>query len=240
MSVSAPLALSAGGATCGAAIAGMAWAVRGRSASVFGPSVWRGKPGRNAIALTFDDGPTPGTMQILEILRRHGAKATFFQVGARVASRPDLARAVRDEGHELGNHSHTHPLLAGMRPTALFEEFEKAQHTIFDATGRLPAWVRAPYGVRWPGFGRMQRRLNMTGAMWTTIGRDWKLPADAIAARVIDRARDGHIVCLHDGRGTLEDPDISATVEAVRQVVPILLGKGYHFETVTQLICPMK
>jgi peptidoglycan/xylan/chitin deacetylase (PgdA/CDA1 family) len=76
--------------------------------------------------------------------------------------------------------------------------------------------------------------------MWTVIGRDWKLPSEAVSQRILSRVKQGDIICLHDGRGTLKDPDISATVDAVRQVVPELLEKGYHFETVSQLICPMK
>jgi peptidoglycan/xylan/chitin deacetylase (PgdA/CDA1 family) len=221
-------------------VAGMAWAVRGRSSSVFGPSVWRGSPGRKSIALTFDDGPTPGTLQILEVLRQYRVPATFFQIGVQVAARPELARAVCAEGHEIGNHSHTHPNLALKSASVIADEFERAQHAITAATGQIPAFLRAPYGVRWFGYRAIQQRLGLTGAMWTTIGLDWKLPPAAIANRILERAADGDIVCLHDGRGTLKDPDISATVEAVRQMVPNLLEKGYHFETVTQLICPMK
>ena len=235
MSVSARLALAAGGAAMG-----MAWAVRGRSSSFFGPSVWQGRAGRRSIALTFDDGPTPGTLQILEILREFGAKATFFQIGRQTALRPDIARAVHADGHEIGNHSYTHPNLALKSPALIQEEFERAQETIASTTGQTPAYLRAPFGVRWFGFRNMQERLNLTGAMWTIIGQDWRLPADAISARVLSRVKGGDIICLHDGRGTLEDPDISATVDAVRQLVPNLLGKGYHFETITELICPMK
>lgn len=218
----------------------MAWAVRGRSSSFFGRSVWRGRPGGRSIALTFDDGPTPGTLRILEILREYGVRATFFQIGEQAASRPDLARAVHAEGHEIGNHSHTHRMLALKSPSAISDEFERAQEAIGAATGQTPAYLRAPFGVRWFGFRNAQERLNLTGVMWTVIGRDWKLPGDAISKRVLSRAKEGDIICLHDGRGTLKDPDISATVDAVRQLVPNLLEKGYHFETVTQLICPMK
>ena len=218
----------------------MAWAVRGRSSSVFGPSVWHGQPGRSSIALTFDDGPTPGTLAILAILREYGVKATFFQIGEQTAARPDVARAVHEEGHEIGNHSHTHRNLALRSSSLIADEFERAQETIVATTGQTPAYVRAPFGVRWFGFRGMQQRLNLTGAMWTVIGLDWKLPAEEISQRVLGRVKDGDIICLHDGRGTLKDPDISATVEAVRRLVPNLLKKGYHFETVTQLICPMK
>ena len=96
--------LQAGAAA--AACSGMAWAVRGRSSSVFGPSVWRGPRDRRAVALTFDDGPSEGTPQILEILERHRAPATFFQCGANVERLPEVARAVGQAGHAIGNHGH--------------------------------------------------------------------------------------------------------------------------------------
>jgi peptidoglycan/xylan/chitin deacetylase (PgdA/CDA1 family) len=98
--------------------------------------------------------------------------------------------------------------------------------------------MRAPFGVRWFGFAGMQARLGLTGVMWSVIGCDWKLPADAVAHRVVSGAREGAIVCLHDGRGILKNPDISSTIEAVRRIVPELLEKGYRLETVSQLLCP--
>jgi peptidoglycan-N-acetylglucosamine deacetylase len=235
MSGSVPAALAAA-----TALSGMAWAVRGRSSSVFGPSVWRGQSGRRSIALTFDDGPTPGTLRILKVMAEYKIAATFFQIGDQAAARPDIAKAVDSEGHEIGNHSQTHPNLAMQRPQVIAREFERSQETIFRTTGQVPAYLRAPFGVRWFGFRAMQQRMNLTGAMWTVIGLDWKLPAEAISRRILTRVKEGDIICLHDGRGTLKDPDISATEEAVRRIVPILLQKGYHFETVTQLLCPMK
>src|SRR6266700_3777975 len=95
----------------------MAWAVRGRSSSVFAPSVWRGRPGRQAIALTFDDGPSPATPVLLKLLAECNATATFFQIGANAAAFPEIARAVRSAGHEIGNHSQTHPNFALTRPS---------------------------------------------------------------------------------------------------------------------------
>ena len=242
------LALAAG--TAAALGSAMAWSVRGRSSCVFGPSAWRGEPGRKAIALTFDDGPGPATVALLDLLAQYRARATFFEVGSNVLACPDIARAVRQAGHEIGNHSHTHPNFA-LRPRAfIHDEFARAQETIAETTGQPPTLLRAPYGVRWFGFGTMQQQLGLQGVMWTIIGQDWRLPADAIAARILSRAQDGDIICLHDGRGTLrgtlkEDAGVEhavrkSTVEAMRRILPDLIEKGYHFETVTQLLCPMK
>lgn len=216
----------------------MAWAVRGRSSSAFGPSVWRGVAGRKAIALTFDDGPSPGTAEILKILAEYGCPATFFECGDNVARAPELTQAVNAAGHELGNHSRTHPNFAFKPASYIADEFTRAQDAIAKAIGRAPVLMRAPFGVRWFGFREMQQQLGLLGVMWTVIGRDWKLPAEAISQRIIAGARDGAILCLHDGRGTLKHPDVRPTVEAVRRIVPALLERGYHFETVSQILCP--
>jgi len=222
----------------GAAAAGMAWAVRGRSSTVFGPSVWRAKPGRKAIALTFDDGPSPATLPILDILATYKVPATFFQCGENVLRAPELSQAVCAGPHEIGNHSQTHPNFALRRPPYIVGEFLRAQSVIAEATSITPVLLRPPFGVRWFGFREMQERLNLMCVMWSVIGLDWKLAAPRIAERVLSRVREGAIVCLHDGRGTLKDPDARTTIEAVRKIVPSLLEKGYHFETVSQLVCP--
>ena len=105
---------------------------------MFGPSVWRGAPGRKAIALTFDDGPSAGTVDILQILSNYRAPATFFQCGVNVERAPELARAVHAGGHELGNHSHTHRNFAFARPSDIREEFARAQDAIARAAGVAP------------------------------------------------------------------------------------------------------
>jgi len=216
----------------------MTWAVRGRSAAVFAPSLWRGPRDRRAIALTFDDGPSESTPQILEILARHSVPATFFQVGLNVERVPAIAQAVAQGGHEIGNHTHRHPMLCFRSSRFMEQELRHAQQTIEMHTGARPAWFRAPYGVRWPGLGKAQNKLHLTGVMWTVIGYDWSLKAGEVVERVAQRVSNGAILCLHDGRELRARPDAGQTVEAVRRLVPMLLDRGYRFETVSRLLCP--
>jgi peptidoglycan-N-acetylglucosamine deacetylase len=125
------------------------------------------------------------------------------------------------------------------RPTFIMDDFTRAQHAIAEAAGEAPVLMRPPFGVRWFGFREVQEKLGLLSVMWSVMGLDWKLAAPATAARVLAQAADGAIICLHDGRGTLRHPDTSPTIEAVRRIVPALLEKGYHFETVSQLLCPV-
>ena len=215
----------------------MAWAVRGCTSSVFGPSVYRGPAGLPAVALTFDDGPSEATPRLLELLDKYGARATFFQCGANVERLPAVARAVRDAGHEIGNHSHTHPFFHFRGPRFIESELERAQRTIAAATGVSPTLLRVPYGVRWFGLRGAQRRLGLLGVMWTVIGYDWKLMADAIASRVEGSLANGAIVCLHDGRLLEPNPPVRETVEAVRRLLPVIRSRGLRLETVSQLLC---
>ena len=233
-----PASATIAGAAAAAGFA--AWAVRGRSASVFAPSVWRGPRDQRAVALTFDDGPCEATPRILEVLSRYGVPATFFQCGVNVERAPARAREVVAAGHEIGNHTYTHPMLHFRRREFIEEQIARAQSAILDHTGVTPRWFRAPFGVRWFGLRRAQRRFGLTGVMWTVIGYDWNLKADAIIGRVIRGVSNGVIICLHDGRELQTAPDTKETVEAVKGLVPRLLDRGYELRTVSRLICPTK
>jgi peptidoglycan/xylan/chitin deacetylase (PgdA/CDA1 family) len=229
--------LAAGGLGAGAAF--LAWAVRGRSAAVFGRSLWRGDRRIRTIALTFDDGPSESTPALLEVLAQYRVPATFFQVGANVDRLPEVTRAVAAAGHEIGNHSYTHPLFCFRSPAFIEHDLRRAQQAIHAQTGVDARWFRAPYGVRWFGMGRAQQHLGLTGVMWSTIGLDWKLSSNGVFERLTKGAENGGILCLHDGRALLPRPDIRVTVEAVRRLVPALLEQGYQFETISRLLCPM-
>ena len=222
----------------GGAAGAAAWAVRGRSSSVFGPSQWRGPRTRRALALTFDDGPSESTPRILEILDRHRTAATFFQCGANVERLPEIAREVAGAGHEIGNHSHTHPLFCFRSPRFIETELARAQDAIGRATGAGPVWFRAPFGVRWFGMRRAQARLGLRAVMWTVIGYDWKRTTDAIIEHMMAGVAPGAILCLHDGRELRVRPEIEETVKAVGGLVPRLLDEGYQIETLSRLLCP--
>ncbi len=217
------------------AAAGAAWAVRGRSSAVFAPSIWRGPKDRAAIALTFDDGPSEGTPALLDLLARHNVPATFFQCGANVERLPGIARATREAGHEIGNHTYSHPLFCFHSPWFLRREIDHAQQIIAIQTGACPSLFRAPFGVRWPGLRSAQRRLGLTGVMWTIIGYDWNLAADRIVRRISGSVSNGAIICLHDGRELRANPDIRNTIRAAEQLIPMMLDRGYRFETVSRL-----
>ncbi|HTP31991.1 MAG TPA: polysaccharide deacetylase family protein [Candidatus Acidoferrales bacterium] len=225
-------------AVAAASAAWMAWAVRGRASSVFAPSIWRGPRDRRAVALTFDDGPSEATLEILEILARHKAAATFFVCGANVERLPEVVRAAARAGHEIGNHSHTHPYLFLRSPGDIEADIRRAQQAIESATGVRPACFRAPYGVRWFGLRAAQANLQLTGVMWTAIGYDWNSGAEEVVARMTAKAANGAILCLHDGRKVRVRPDVRQTVEAVRRLVPMLLDQGYKLETISRLLCP--
>ncbi|MGH9629525.1 MAG: polysaccharide deacetylase family protein [Bryobacteraceae bacterium] len=215
----------------------LAYAMRSKSSGLLGPSVYRGPGSRKALALTFDDGPSAGSMDLLKILAKYRVKATFFHCGVNIRRMPSVTSAVAREGHEIGNHSDTHPLMCFRAADFIYSELARAQVTIQETTGVPASLFRAPYGVRWFGMREAQRRLNLMGVMWTVIGLDWKLDAAGIAARLLAGAKNGAIFCLHDGRETLPRPDITPTIHAVERAVPILLEQGFQFETVSQLLC---
>lgn len=233
------------GALTGAGVTGtLLYGVHGRSAQVFGPSVSRGSGRRRSIALTFDDGPSEGSLRLIEYLHAEGIQATFFQCGMNVLRHADIAQSIRDAGHEIGNHTFSHARLCPrlgwklnlLSPETIYQEFARTQDILDSEVGVRPVLLRAPYGMRWFGMRAAQRRLGLLGVMWTVIGYDWAWPADQIADRVLKKATPGGIVCLHDGRDIRPDPDIRETLAAVRRIVPALRDQGYRFETVSDLL----
>jgi len=221
------------------AAAVMAWAVRGRSSSLLGSFAWRGPNTRRAIALTFDDGPSESTPRLLELLERHGARATFFLSGHHVRRLPHVARQVVRGGHEIGNHTDTHEALYLRSPLFILEQISRAQASILDVTGLAPRLFRPPLGARWFGMRDALNKLGLKGVMWTEIARDWTLDGASVAERLQARATPGAIFCFHDGRELRHNPDIGSTLEALELLLPRWAAAGYEFLTVSELLCPL-
>ena len=222
--------LISAGAAAGLAV----YAVRGKSSSLLGPSVWHGNRKRQAIALTFDDGPSESTPLLLDLLAKYNVKATFFMCGQNVRRLKEIAQEVSAAGHEIGNHTDSHPALYFKSPEFIYRELALAQECISQIT--QPKLFRAPYGVRWLGLRSAQSRLKLTGVMWTAIGKDWMWPAPRISQLLLRKAENGAIFCLHDGRELRCAPDISATLEALKIVLPILKERGFSLETVSEIL----
>ncbi|MBS1117906.1 MAG: Polysaccharide deacetylase [Deltaproteobacteria bacterium] len=201
-----------------------------------GPVDWlmdtqrHGSRGTNRIALTFDDGPDPvRTPALLDALAELDVKATFFVVGDGVDANPALCARIANEGHELGNHTYSHRYLPLARTRSVERELRATDRAIADATGTVPSIARPPYGGRSPwtvrAFGRLAKRL----VLWDVNSFDWKgRPAPEIAERVLERARPGSIILLHEARDGGE-----VTIAAVRLIVPALRARGFELVTVT-------
>jgi peptidoglycan/xylan/chitin deacetylase (PgdA/CDA1 family) len=219
-----------------AVVALMAWAVRGRSARLLAPSVWRGPRTRRAIALTFDDGPSESTPALLALLAQHHAKATFFVCGHHARRLPHVLRQAIREGHEIGNHTDTHEALYLRGASFILEQMARTQDSIEHLAGLKPKLFRPTYGARWFGTREAQQKLGLTCVMWTAIARDWVLDGPSIAARLGKRTAPGVIFCFHDGRDLRHNPDIHATLQALELLLPRWSAAGYEFLTVSELL----
>jgi peptidoglycan/xylan/chitin deacetylase (PgdA/CDA1 family) len=195
------------------------------------------RPSRK-LALTFDDGPNdPYTAQLLEVLARHNVKATFFMLGQFVHMRPQLARAVAEAGHVIGNHTFTHPNLIFLSKNRVKAEIEKCRSALTGAVGQHSSLFRPPFGGRRPASLRMARALGLEPVMWNVPGFDWKAAsADYIEQRIASRVRGGDVILLHDGGHEQLGMDRSRTISATERVIVRFQAQGYEFVTIPQMM----
>ncbi|MFE9422550.1 polysaccharide deacetylase family protein [Kitasatospora sp. NPDC006697] len=185
-----------------------------------------------SVALTFDDGPDPVfTAQVLDILARYDARATFFCVGHHVAAMPDLVRRIAAEGHELGNHSWSHPFLPDLTRDQLHEQLDRTTEAITRLTGEPTTRFRPPYGSLSPEVLASLADHPSTLTMWDTDSLDWTRPGpDRITANVLTTVRPGSVVLLHEGAG-----DRTQTVQALPAIIEGLLTRDLTPVTVSAL-----
>lgn len=215
--------------------AGMYYAAGVPSSQVFGPSLVRNPSGPPRMALTFDDGPSESTPAVLQALARGRARATFFQVGGNARRLPEVARQVLAEGHEVGNHTETHPKFYLRTPAQIDGEIERCQQSLETVHGRCPSLFRPPYGARWFGMYPALRRHGLTSVMWSVTSHDWEWPAEKIAEQVIRKVAPGDVILLHDGDAVDPGDRRQGTARAVEKILEFLEGRGIAAVTVSEL-----
>ena len=186
------------------------------------------------IALTFDDGPDKrNTDEILDILNEYGIKATFFVIGKNCEENPEIIKRIASEGHEIGNHTYSHPRLCKISLSKLKKEIMKTEKIVYDITGVKTCLFRPPEGVYSNTIAEACEALGYRAILWSVDTTDWRSPkADRIAQVVLDNTSSGVIILCHDyiaGK--------SNTPAALRIFIPQLIQQGYIFVTVSELIC---
>lgn len=199
-----------------------------------GNGYWRGQTPEKLIALTLDDGPNPlkyRTPAMLDMLRNIGVTATFFVVGARAEANPDLIRRMDSDGHEIANHSYTHPNLTYLTPDAVRKELCRTSVVVRDITGKRPRFYRPPGGNFNGAIADAASALGMHGAYWTVDGFKFEYapfsPED-LTAYVLKKVKPGSILLLHNA------PD--NTIVALPEIVKSLRAQGYEFVTMSELV----
>ena len=231
--------LASAGLITGLTAGGYAYAAKWPTSQIFGRTLLSGSDIQE-VALTFDDGPNdPYTQQLLELLARHQVRATFFLMGSFVRRRPEIARAIRQAGHLVGNHTMSHPSLMWERPARVREELAGCNAVIEDATGEAVEWFRPPFGSRRPDVLRTAVELGLTPVMWNVTAHDWDATdANALAERVQrgihrnQRRRRGSNILLHDGGHRQLGTDRSITLAATGMLLDSWVGSGLRLVTV--------
>jgi peptidoglycan/xylan/chitin deacetylase (PgdA/CDA1 family) len=244
LSSSAIAAILAGAGAAGLAVGGYYYASLWPTSQIFGrtliaPKLDPDKPGE--IALTFDDGPNPAfTPRLLELLDRHGVKATFFLVGKYASDASILTRFIANSGHTIGNHTWSHPNLARTAPGMVRKELRNTNDALEQIIGKPVRHFRPPFGARRPAVLRIARELGLTPVTWNAMTNDWSEPsADRIAAtlstkieRLAARGFAANIV-LHDGShrdpAANRGPSITAAAQLLERY-----AKTHKFVTVEE------
>ena len=182
------------------------------------------------VAFTFDDGPSPYTDRLLEILTANGAKATFFLIGNKVAANPAGAKRIAEAGMEIGSHTWEHPNMTTIPPEAIPGQLTRANEAIASATGQTPTLWRPAGGLTNDRVNQVAGQLGLAGILWDVIPYDWINDSDTAATKsmLMSQIRPGSVVLFHD--------TYSSTVDLVYQFAPVLKANGYHMVTVSHLL----
>lgn len=199
--------------------------------------IWRAITDEKKIALTFDDGPHPvHTPRLLDLLEKHTAPATFFLIGKNIESNFELAQRIVQSGHEIANHTFTHPLMFKLTDDEIREEIFRTDDLLRRLSNHPPKFVRPPMGL----FSKRVLNIVEECGYRTVVGdvypRDPHLPGtNRIVSRVLSRVMTGSIVIMHDG-GNSNHVDRSQTIAAVRELIPQLREREFEFVRLSELV----
>ena len=198
---------------------------------LFGDYVVRVDTNEKVVAMTFDDGPHPThTPVVLAVLDRHHVKATFFLMGRNVERHATVAREVVSRGHEVGNHSYSHPRLLFMSPGRVREEIERTDELIRGLGVSAPIHFRPPHGARFIVLPYVLKRMGKLGVGTDVNPDEWRRrPAAVMTESIMRQVKPGSIIGLHDVLGV-------ETIKTLENVLERLVAQGYRFETVSQLL----
>lgn len=194
-------------------------------------TITRVRTARPVVAMTFDDGPHASlTPQLLDILAQRQIRATFYLIGSRVVRHPDLTLRIATEGHEIGNHTWSHPSLSGLADGAILSELDRTTQAVQDVVGRPPVTMRPPYGNLTARQRLMvHRERSLPTVLWSVDPEDWRRPGpDVVTSRIISASHPGGVILAHD--------ILSGTVNAMPATLDTLIARGYSFVTVSELI----
>ncbi|MGO4732515.1 polysaccharide deacetylase family protein [Paenibacillus sp. 2KB_22] len=192
---------------------------------LFGFRVFRRGRSDTQFALTFDDGPDPHyTPRLLDLLRQHQAKATFFVVGEHAASHPELIQRIHDEGHLIGIHNYIHKTNWLMRPRTVRDQIQRTGQIIHEVTGVKTCYYRPPWGIMnlFDFFSKKERKI----VLWSSMFEDWRsrVGAERLTERMLKELRGGEVMLLHD-RGTTLGADAHAP-EQMLQALEVVLEEA--------------
>jgi peptidoglycan/xylan/chitin deacetylase (PgdA/CDA1 family) len=205
-------------------------------ATWFGGGAVHGPATGNQVALTFDDGPNIGsTLKVMNILDNAGVKGTFFEVGKAIDADPQITRALYADGQLLGNHSYHHDQWRWLDPR--YPELERTQQAFEHAIGTCPVLYRPPHGDRTPFIARVVHDHGMRMVLWSASAGDWATDdAALVARRIVEQAKPGAILLLHDGLDGKPTANREVLVRALPLILSGLRDKGLQPVRLDQLL----
>lgn len=198
-----------------------------------GEIVWELAMPHKAVAITFDDGPSPSfTRQIMDLFSHYQGYATFFVTGTQVEKFPDVLQEIARRRHEIGNHLYHHRPIPSLSEYHLIRELQRTHRLVQELTGNTIRIFRPINGFYDEKVVRAAHAMNYQVIIWSQDSQDWsKKTGNEIATRIIDEIRPGQILLFHDQGGNRNN-----TIDALKIILPELASRGYHLITVSQLI----